>query len=291
MTVFGFLNINKPQGTTSHDVVAQVRRALAIKKVGHAGTLDPMATGVLILCLGNATRLSEYVMESTKRYTATVHLGVETDTYDADGQVLYERDSSAIAREDVERLLPLFTGDIEQVPPMFSAIKQQGRKLYELARDGKTVEREARAVTIHALKLIDWSPPYFTLDVQCSAGTYIRSLAHDIGEALGVGASLSALVRTASGSFCLKNAVSLDTLLGDMHWKRHIVPPSQALEGFFRTTLTGSALNDIFNGRAIPKSEEVASGTLAMGYDLGGHLLAVLRADDEWWKPQKVFYP
>ena len=174
---------------------------------------------------------------------------------------------------------------------MYSAIKQQGQKLYELARSGKTVEREARAVTIHALELVEWESPYFKLDVTCSAGTYIRSLAHDIGAALGVGASLSALERTASGTFRIEDAVSLETLLEDAHWKRLLVPPSQALAGFLTTTLTGSAVNDVFNGRPIAKSETVEPGTFAMGYDLGGQLLVVLRADDDWWKPQKVFYP
>lgn len=291
MALFGFLNINKPQGITSHDVVARVRRALAVKKVGHAGTLDPMATGVLIVCLGNATRLSEYVMDATKGYSATVHLGVETDTYDAEGRVLYEHDTSGITRAEVERLLPLFTGDIQQVPPMFSAIKQGGRKLYELARDGKVVERQPRDVTIHSLTISCWSPPHFSLDVSCSAGTYIRSLAHDIGASLGVGASLSALERTSSGNFRVQDALSLDDLLADPNWQRHLIAPEQALEGFFATTLAGSAVNDIFNGRSIPRSETVTEGTVAMGYDLGGHLLAVLRADGDSWKPQKVFYP
>jgi tRNA pseudouridine55 synthase len=291
MVVFGFLNVSKPLGVTSHDVVAQARRRLSVKKVGHAGTLDPMATGVLILCLGNATRLSEYVMDSTKRYRAGLRLGVVTDTYDSEGAMISERDSSHIQREDVERLLPAFTGDIEQVPPMYSAIKQQGRKLYELAREGRTVEREARQVTILSLELVDWSPPLVTLDVTCSAGTYIRSLAYDLGQALGVGASLASLARTASGSFTIGDALSPDGLFEDPEWQRFIVPPARALAAYPSVTLTGSAVNDIYNGRPTPKPEAIAVGTLAMGYDLGGQLLAVLLAAEGWWKPQKVFYP
>lgn len=291
MAVFGFVNVNKPHGVTSHDVVARTRRTLGLKKVGHAGTLDPMATGVLILCLGGATRLSEYVMDTTKRYRATVRLGVETDTYDAEGQVVAERDASGITRKDVQRLLPTFVGEIEQVPPMYSAIKQRGRKLYELARAGEVVEREARQITIHALELVDWSPPQVTLDVTCSAGTYIRSLAHDLGSALGIGASLAGLERTVSGSFTIDDSVGLDAFLEDPSWREYVTTASHALSGYSRVTLTGSAVNDIYNGRAISKPEDIGEGTLAMGYDLGDQLLAVLRAEGTWWKPIKVFYP
>jgi tRNA pseudouridine55 synthase len=291
MAVFGFVNVNKPHGMTSHDVVARTRRTLGLKKVGHAGTLDPMATGVLILCLGGATRLSEYVMDTPKRYRATVRLGVETDSYDADGQVIAERDASGITRKDVERLLPTFVGDIEQIPPMYSAIKQRGRKLYELARAGEVVEREARRITIHQCEMVDWSPPLVALEVACSPGTYIRSLAHDLGNALGVGASLAGLERTMSGSFTIAEAVPLDEFLDDPDWRNYVKTAAHALADYNRLTLTGSAVNDIYNGRAISKTKDIADGTLAMGYDLGDQLLAVLRAEGTFWKPIKVFYP
>lgn len=291
MAVFGFVNVNKPRGVTSHDVVARTRRTLGLKKVGHAGTLDPLATGVLILCLGGATRLSEYVMDTTKRYRATVRLGVETDTYDAEGRVMRERDVSGITRKDVERLLPTFTGEIEQIPPMYSAIKQGGRKLYGLARAGEVVEREPRSISIDALELVEWSSPLVTLDVTCSPGTYIRSLAHDLGETLGVGASLDALERTASGSFTIEDAVDLEEFLDDPDWRRFVVSAAQALSSYKHVTLTGSAVNDIYNGRSISKSDDIPDGSLAMGYDLGDELLAVLRADGSSWKPVKVFYP
>jgi tRNA pseudouridine55 synthase len=276
---------------TSHDVVARTRRTLGLKKVGHAGTLDPMATGVLILCLGGATRLSEYVMDTSKRYRATVRLGVETDTYDAEGQVTAERDVSGITRKDVERLLPTFVGDIEQVPPMYSAIKQRGRKLYELARAGEVVEREARPITIYQCEMVDWSPPFVALDVACSPGTYIRSLAHDLGKALGVGASLSGLERTMSGSFTIADSVPLDEFLDDPDWRNYVKTAAQALADYSRITLTGSAVNDIYNGRAISKTKDIPDGSLAMGYDLGDQLLTVLRAEGTLWKPIKVFYP
>ncbi|NDJ61826.1 MAG: tRNA pseudouridine(55) synthase TruB, partial [Chloroflexi bacterium] len=199
--MFGFLNIDKPLGWTSHDVVAKLRRGLQIKKIGHAGTLDPLATGVLVICLGAATRLSEYVMDTTKRYRAVVHLGVTTDTYDAEGEITAQRPSDHLSEADVRDALGAFVGALEQVPPMYSAIKQGGRKLYDLARAGEVVERPPRPVHIHALEVVAWQPPQVTLDVTCSPGTYIRSLAYDLGAALGVGAHLAGLMRTASGSF------------------------------------------------------------------------------------------
>ncbi len=196
---FGFLNIDKPLGLTSHDVVARVRRNLNVKKVGHAGTLDPLATGVLVVCVGAATRLSEYVMNTTKRYEALVHLGVETETYDAEGAIVAEQAVNHVTQTDVEQALTTFLGPIDQLPPIYSAIKQGGRKLYEIARAGETAELQPRHVTIYALDILDWQPPFVRIAVTCSAGTYIRSLAHDLGAALGVGGSLDGLTRTASG--------------------------------------------------------------------------------------------
>ncbi len=171
---FSFLNINKPTGMTSHDIVAKLRRSLKLKKVGHAGTLDPMATGVLIICVGGATRLSEYVMASAKRYQARVRLGITTDTYDVEGKILQTRDPSGITRVQVEKALEAFHGNIHQLPPMYSAIKQSGQKLYDLARASKTVERQTRPVRIDQLEIVNWSMPELTLDVICSAGTYIH---------------------------------------------------------------------------------------------------------------------
>ncbi len=279
---------------TSHDVVARVRRASGVKKIGHAGTLDPLATGVLILCVGAATRLSEYVMHGTKRYHARVRLGETTDTYDAEGEIVQTRDASHVTREDVERALVNFMGDIQQIPPMYSAIKQGGRKLYDLARAGETVEREPRAVRIDALTVIDWQPeftPEFTLDVTCSAGTYIRSLAYDLGEALGVGAHLAGLVRTASGVFTLENAVPLDTLLIDP--SQHLIPPSEALKDYPALVLDAADEQAVRYGRAVERDLVVArglvDGTIAMAYDAAGQLIAVLRAEGGWLKPQKVF--
>ena len=237
----GFLNINKPLHLTSHDVVARVRRVYRAKyggrKVGHAGTLDPLADGVLVICLGAATRLSEYVMRADKTYRARITLGETTTTYDAAGDVVDECDASHVKRTDIEAALPQFLGEIAQVPPMYSAIKQRGQKLYELARQGKTVERPARRVTIHSLDLLAWRSPTLELKARCGAGTYIRSLAHDLGAALGVGAYLSGLTRTASGSFDISQSIALDDLLESDDWARRVVSPYQALESYERITL------------------------------------------------------
>ncbi|MBL8164357.1 MAG: tRNA pseudouridine(55) synthase TruB [Anaerolineae bacterium] len=284
----GFLNINKPAGLTSHDVVARLRRSLRLKKVGHAGTLDPLATGVLVICVGAATRLSEYVMASRKRYQAVARLGVTTDTYDADGQVVQVRDASGVTRPDVEAALNAFRGDILQHPPAYSAIKQGGRKLYELARAGEVVEAAARPVTIHALDLVDWSAPQFTLDVACSAGTYIRSLAYDLGEALGVGAHLTALTRTASGIFDGSASVDLGALLQDAQWQRHLISPQRALADYPAITLTAHAITELHYGRPVPDLT-ADEGAAAFAYAPDGTLVAVVHGVGGLWRPHKVF--
>lgn len=283
----GFLNINKPLGITSHDVVARVRRGLKIKKVGHAGTLDPLATGVLVVCVGYATRLSEYAVDSRKRYRARVHLGVTTESYDAEGDIVARCDASEVGRDDVQRILPAFTGEIEQLPPMYSAVKQGGRKLYELARAGQTVERKSRTVRIYNLELIAWEPPEFTLDVECGAGTYIRSLAYDIGDALGVGAHLSGLTRTGSGSFSVEDAVSLDDLLvGD--WRAFLQPPDSVLMDYPALHLDRARADDVRHGRAVANTDG-AEAEFARAYAPDGTFIAVLKAADGLWRPHKVF--
>lgn len=286
--MIGFLNINKPLGLTSHDVVARVRRGLKIKKVGHAGTLDPLATGVLVVCLGAATRLSEYVMHTTKHYRAQIHLGVATTTDDAEGEITAQHDPSGLTRGDVERALERFRGEIEQIPPMYSAVKQGGRKLYDIARTGQVVERQPRRVAIMALDILEWSPPQVTVEVTCSAGTYIRSLAHDLGEVLGVGAHLSGLVRTASGSFRIEDAVMLDDLLNSADWTNHLIPPTAALGHLPVLQCDSAALDALRHGRAVA-DPAAAAGLLAQAYNASGELAAIVEGDGEKWRPQKVF--
>ena len=286
--MLGFLNVNKPIGLTSHDVVAQVRRRLQIKKVGHAGTLDPLATGVLVLCLGAATRLSEYVMHSTKRYQAQIRLGVTTTTYDSEGEITAEYDPSGVTQAAFENALSQFFGDIEQIPPMYSAIKQGGRKLYDLARAGQVVERQPRPVQITALQLVDWSPPQVTIDVECSVGTYIRSLAHDLGAALGVGAHLTGLIRAASGTFTLDTAVDLDTLLNAADWQRYLIGPEVALAGLPVLRFDVEAVAHLQQGRAV-SDPTAAADRVAQAYGPDGELVAIIVGGSQCWHPHKVF--
>lgn len=211
----GVLVVNKAPGPTSHDVVAMVRRAAGQKRVGHAGTLDPDASGVLLVCLGNATRIVEYLMDRHKFYTATAVFGAETSTEDASGDILRETDCSHVDRDAVEAALPKFTGKISQIPPMVSAVHHNGRRLYELARKGQEVERAPRFVEVYSLKLIDFvqgGRAQAVLDVECSRGTYIRTLCADIGRELGCGGYMAALTRTAVGGFDLDDAVSIEAV-------------------------------------------------------------------------------
>lgn len=209
----GILVVDKPKGPTSSDVVQAVRRVLKEKKAGHTGTLDPMATGVLAICLGDATRVAQVFTDGDKAYDATVKLGVTTDTLDAEGAVLQTRPVPEVTRASLEAVLARFRGALKQTPPMYSAIKKDGKRLYELARAGEEVEREARDVTVHALTLNDFSADELKLSVACSKGFFVRTLAADIGEALGCGAHLTALRRTQSGPFHLAKALPLATLL------------------------------------------------------------------------------
>jgi tRNA pseudouridine55 synthase len=295
MYIFGLLNIDKPQGPTSHDIVARVRRGTRVKKVGHAGTLDPMATGVLVLCLGPATRLSEYVMGSPKLYRARVRFGIQTDTYDAEGAIVAQN-PDPVSRDAVIAALDHFRGDIEQIPPMYSAIKQGGKKLYDLARAGQEIERSPRPVTIHRLGLTGWAFPFADLEIECSPGTYIRSLAHDLGQAVGVGAHLAALQRSASGSFSVDNAVAWPEFEAAMEagtWRDYLLPPERALHDVRAIHLDDAGAADVLNGRFIPVSDAQASppGDLAQAVDPAGRLIAVLVRRDDHWKPEKVFPP
>ncbi len=208
----GILNIHKEKGYTSHDVVAVVRRTLHTKKVGHTGTLDPDATGVLPICVGKATKLSDLIMDGHKTYVTTVYLGKTTTTEDASGEVI-EECPVVFDEEKIRQVVECFVGEIEQIPPMYSAIKVNGKKLYELAREGVEIERKKRKITIHAIDILEFLPPnQFVLKVNCSKGTYIRTLCADIGKMLGCGAYMATLARTATGSFAIEHAITLGEL-------------------------------------------------------------------------------
>lgn len=212
MLTDGFLGINKPAGCTSHDVVDRIRRVFGIKKVGHTGTLDPMATGVLVMCLGKFTRLSQYVTATDKKYRAEITFGIQTDTLDAEGEVVGTSTDLPASADVIEKALEQFRGEITQVPPMHSAVRVGGKRLYELAREGHEIARPERSVKILDLDIRKYEPPKLQLDVWCSKGTYIRTLASDLGEAVGCGAHLSGLVRTAVGKIDLSQCFNLDDL-------------------------------------------------------------------------------
>lgn len=290
--VDGILNVNKPAGMTSHDVVRVVRKFSHLKRVGHAGTLDPMATGVLLVCLGQATRVVEYLSDHDKKYRARVMLGVETDTYDATGAVVAQREVTA-TREQIEAALRGFIGRISQMPPAYSAIKQNGVPLYKLARQGKQVETAARAVEIFSIDLRAVELPAVEFDVHCGKGTYIRSLAHDLGEKLGCGAHLTALTRTASGDFTLEDSHTLDDLRGAFeggYAERYVVPIDEALLQFEAVVVEPAIAKRIQQGNAITCGREYST-SLLRAYSTGGELVALLErgnAADEW-KPKKVF--
>lgn len=285
----GFLIVDKPAGITSHDVVSAVRRATGIKKVGHAGTLDPMATGVVVVAIGRVTRLIRFVQDLPKVYVATALFGVATDSLDADGAVL-EREPMPISQADVERVIPRFLGIIEQIPPMVSALKVGGERLYELARRGEIVEREARLVEIHELTLTGFAPgpyPEVSLEVTCGKGTYIRALADDIARALGGRAHLTALRRTAIGSLTLHRAVELEEL---DEWEGRLLSPAQALADLDMVTVDDEVGGGVRNGArfaagplaAIPPDRPV--GVL----DQSGTLLAVYRRRGQQSRPEVV---
>ena len=228
----GIFVINKGDGLTSHDVVARVRRLAHQKRVGHAGTLDPAATGVLPILLGQATRVAEYLSESGKAYRAVIRFGVETNTYDREGDVTRTAPTDDLTLERISAALPDFLGEQDQLPPIYSAIKRDGRPLYALARAGEAVTVEPRRVRIDALRVVAWEPPDLTLDVECGKGTYIRSLAHDLGQRLGPGAHLAALTRTRSGPFTLDQAITLERLeqaLASDDWRAHFFAADEAL--------------------------------------------------------------
>ena len=290
----GFLNINKPLHLTSHDVVARVRRRYrsltGSAKVGHAGTLDPLAEGVLVICLGAATRLSEYVMRGRKVYRAEIEFGAATTTFDAAGDFIERKNADHLQQSDVERVMQDFIGEIEQIPPMHSAVKVGGKKLYELARQGRTIEREPRRVTIHDIKLLVWRKPVVEFQIECGAGTYIRSIANDMGEALGVGGYLTSLAREASGIFTLEDSLPLDAICVGSDWLQRVVPPYDALNQYPRIILAADDVARLRHGQFIDRGTTGDDG-FVFGFDAGRRLVAILEARDQRWKPRKVFAP
>ncbi|OGO31884.1 MAG: tRNA pseudouridine(55) synthase TruB [Chloroflexi bacterium RBG_16_54_18] len=291
--VSGVLVVDKPVGLTSHDVVQIIRRGTGIRRAGHTGTLDPRASGVLVILVGPAVRLSEYVSASDKRYQATVRLGASTDTYDAEGTILSTRSVEDVTEDSFDEILQTFTGEIIQVPPPYSAVKVKGRKAYEMAREGEEVILEPRTINVYSLEILEWSPPEVVIDVYCSSGTYVRSLANDLGKSLGTGAHLVGLRRTKSGRFTLRDAVPLRRLQDSFNageWYRFLIPAAEALADWPMVELDADQVELIRHGHRIPV--EPGQKGWARGVSEQGDLVALLEVDEESgeWQPRKVFF-
>jgi tRNA pseudouridine55 synthase len=291
--ISGVLVVDKPVGLTSHDVVQVIRKGTNIRRAGHTGTLDPRASGVLVILIGPAVRLSEYVSASDKRYQAILRLGASTDTYDADGAVTRSRPVEHITEEQFEESLQSFIGEIEQVPPPYSAVKVKGRKAYEMAREGEDVDLAPRKIKVYSLDLLEWAPPEAVIDVYCSSGTYVRSLAHDLGEKLGCGAHLVGLRRTKSGRFTLRDAVPLRKLREAFEtgtWYQFLIPAAEALSDWPVVELTEEQVDLIRHGHRI--QGEPLPSELARGVSGDGELVALLGYMPETgeWQPKKVFF-
>ncbi len=296
-SIHGILNIDKPYGMTSMDVVRTIKRISRQKRVGHGGTLDPFATGVVLVCIGQATRMMEHLVNGVKEYRAQVELGVETDTYDVLGTVTSRQDPSGVTQDDVEAVLDSFKGKIKQVPPMYSALKKEGKRLYDLARAGIEVEREARDVEVHSINVLDWTPPLVTVDVTCGRGFYMRSLAFDVGRKLGVGAHLRKLERRRSGAFDVSNAIQLDdaeSLYEADGWDSSLHAPDTAVQELKAIVVGDQATKMITNGRPLPQGlrvPEAKPGELCRLYGTDGRFLAIMSFNGtlKQWQPQRVF--
>jgi len=261
----GILVIDKPQGVTSFDIVRQVRRLCKVRRVGHAGTLDPLATGVLPVAVGWATRLIEYVMADDKSYQATLKMGSFTDTQDAEGQVLEEREWQHVDRAALDEAILGFTGKIEQMPPMYSALKKDGKPLYQLARQGIEVERQPRSIQIDSFVIDNFAPPYVTFTVRCSKGTYVRTLCHDLGHKLNCGAHMTALRRLSCGSFDTSVSHTLEELQ-DLVAQGKPLPfltPVEVLSGWPTLSVSGAVLSRLQDGVAPDMADFDVSGLVA----------------------------
>ncbi len=278
---------------TSHDVVARVRKLLQQKRVGHAGTLDPSAAGVLPICIGQGTRVAEYLSESGKAYQAEITFGVVTDTYDGEGDVLRTTDVSDLTLARIEAVLPDFLGRQMQLPPSYSAIKIQGQPAYKRTRSGEVVSLQPRPIEIEQLHIIHWQPPRLTLAITCSKGTYIRSLAYDLGERTGYGAYLSGLLRTHSGPFTLAESITLPQLAAAIEqstWSTYIHTPDSVLGQYPAIHLDTASSARVLHGNRFYYELPISSG-LARVYDDAGHFIAIAswNAEDRVWQPVKVF--
>lgn len=290
----GIVNIYKEKGYTSHDVVAVLRKVVGQKKIGHTGTLDPDATGVLPVCLGRATKVCELLTDHDKTYEALLLLGKTTDTQDISGEVLEEKDPAHLTEEEVRSCIESFIGAYDQVPPMYSALKVNGKKLYELAREGKTVERKSRRVQIYGIRILEMNLPHVRMEVDCSKGTYIRTLCHDIGEKLQVGGCMEELERTKVGRFLKKDAVTLDEVRQKMEQGEGaelFTPLDQIFAELPAVTVTDAKAWMSYNGNDLPErflleKEEWTDGQEVRVYDSRKNFIGLY----QYRAPKKLFH-
>lgn len=290
----GIVNIYKEKGYTSHDVVAVLRKVVGQKKIGHTGTLDPDATGVLPVCLGRATKVCELLTDHDKTYEALLLLGKMTDTQDISGEVLEERDPGNLTEEEVRSCIESFIGEYDQIPPMYSALKVNGKKLYELAREGKTVERKSRRVQIHGIRILEMNLPHVRMKVDCSKGTYIRTLCHDIGEKLQVGGCMEELERTKVGRFLKEDAVTLDEVRQKMEQGEGaelFTPLDQIFAELPAVTVTDAKAWMSYNGNDLPErflleKEEWTDGQEVRVYDSRKNFIGLY----QYRAPKKLFH-
>jgi tRNA pseudouridine55 synthase len=295
--ISGALVVDKPVGMTSHDVVQAIRNGTGLRRAGHTGTLDPRASGVLVILVGPAVRLSEYVSASDKRYQAIIRLGGSTDTFDAEGLVTPTKDPVNVTEAQFETALQTFVGEIEQTPPPYSAVKVQGRKAYEMAREGEEVELAPRKITVHHLEVLEWAPPEVVIDVHCSSGTYVRSLANDLGVMLGCGAYLVGLRRTKSGRFSLRDSVPLRKLQEAFtagNWYQYLIPAAEALGDWPAVELNPDEVEGVRHGHRVKVVGEPTE-TKVRGVSTQGELVALMEITinedgTREWQPKKVFF-
>lgn len=305
--ISGILVVDKPVGMTSHDVVQIIRTGTGIRRAGHTGTLDPRASGVLVVLIGPAVRLSEYVSASDKRYQAIIRLGSSTDTYDGEGRFTQKNTEPVnVTEEQFETTLKSFIGEIEQTPPAYSAVKVNGRRAYDMARQGEEVELEPRKIQVYHLEILEWAPPEVVIDAHCSSGTYVRSLANDVGNALGCGAYLVGLRRTKSGRFSLRDAIPLRKLQEAFtagNWYQYLIPAAEALADWEGLELSPDQVDEVRHGHRIPAAPGTTTA-MVRGVSSAGELVALLElvsaetaegsettaAPAKEWQPKKVFF-
>lgn len=286
MSVSGVLILDKPSGLTSHDVVQRLRRISGVRRIGHTGTLDPLATGVLLVCVGQATRLVEYLVGLNKTYETTIRLGQTTTTYDAEGEIIRER-PVRVEESQLAAALNAFRGPIRQRVPAHSAVKRDGVPLYKAARRGETIDLPEREVVIHALEVLACAPPNLSLRIVCSSGTYIRSLAHDLGEDLGCGGYVAALRRTAVGDFTLAEAIALDELTAD-NCQLYLHPPEMAVRHLPRLDVDVEEARRLALGQRLPADPSRLDAPLGSIYDPDGRFVGVVAVVEDVWQPKKV---